>query len=275
MGIITSSENTKLKLSIQVRLNGLSFLIINCDSNELVWYNTKAFPRDHNPVKILADIENLYTTEKALQNSFQEVVLLFSNDLYSLIPEEYFLEEEASQYLKFNTKILKTDVVAHDLLQENQLVNVYIPFTNITNYLFDKYGEFEYKHSISVLIQAVLEKEISLAPSVYLNCYKEYYDLVVIQNNKLLLSNSFNFDTEADFIYYLLFTLEQLKLDPSEINLILSGEISEESENYKIAYTYIKNVSFLKPDLKLQMTGEYNEQFQREAFVLLKSIECE
>lgn len=275
MEITTSKENTKLKLSIQVRLNGLSFLIINCDTNELQWYKTTSFPRDHSPVKILADIEYLYQTEKALQNPVNEVMLLFSNDLYSLVPEEYFIEDEASQYLKFNTKILKTDIVAYDLLQENQLVNVYIPFTNITNYLFDKYGEFEYKHNISVLIEAVLENEMSLAPSVYLNCYKNYYDLVIIQNNKLLLSNSFSFDSEADFIYYLLFALERLKLEPSEVNLILSGEISEESENYKIAYTYIKNVSFLKPDFSLQIAEENKEQFQREAFVLLKSIKCE
>lgn len=275
MGITTNSENTKLKLSIQVRLNGLSFLSINCDTNKLVWYKTTAFPHGHNPVKILAVMEYLYQTEAPLQNSFEEVVLLFSSDLYSLVPEEFFIEEEASQYLKFNTKILKTDVVAHDLLQENQLVNVYIPFTNITNYLFDKYGEFEYKHSISVFIQAVLGRNISLAPSVYLNNYKDYYDLVIVQNNKLLLCNSFRYGSEADFIYYLLFTLEQLKLDPSEINLILSGEILEESENYKIAYTYIKNINFLEPDLSLQIIGKNREEFQREAFVLLKSITCE
>lgn len=275
MGITTNIQNTKLKLSIQVRLNGLSFLIINCDGNELVWYRSTTFPRDYNPIKILADIEYLYQTEEVLQNPFSEVILLFSNDLYSLVPEEYFFEEEASQFLKFNTKILKTDVVAHDLLAENQMVNIYIPFTNITNYLFDKYGEFEYKHSITVLIQSVLEKELNLAPCVYLNNYKDYYDLVIVRNNKLLFSNSFSYDTEADFIYYLLFTLEQLKLDPSEVNLIFSGEIPEESKYYKIAYTYIKNVSFIEPNLSLQVSGENRDHFFREAFVLLKSIKCE
>ncbi|MGM1057326.1 MAG: DUF3822 family protein [Bacteroidota bacterium] len=265
----------KLKLSIQVCLNGLSFLILNCEENQLVWYKKTSFSKEFNPIKILKEIELVYEKEEFLQNPIEEVMLLFSNDLYSIVPEEYFIEEEASNYLKFNTKILKTDVVAHDFIEANNLVNVYIPYTNITNYFFDKYGEFEYKHSISVFAEAILSLEKSLLSKVYLNNYKDYYDLVIVRNGKLLLSNSFKYDSAEDFIYYLLFTLEQLKLDPSEIDLLLTGEISEESPFYKILYTYIKNVQFLKPDLNLNFSEEYDDEFKREAFILLKSIECE
>ncbi|MFO7719782.1 MAG: DUF3822 family protein [Gillisia sp.] len=265
----------KLKLSIQVSLNGLSFLMLNCEENQLVWYKKTTFPKEFNPVKILKEIELVYDNEEFLQNPIEEVILLFSNDLYSIVPEEYFIEEEASNYLKFNTKILKTDVVAQDFIEGNNLVNIYIPYTNITNYFFDKYGEYEYKHSISVFAEAILSLEKSLPPKVYLNNYTDYYDLIIVRNGNLVLSNSFKYDSPEDFIYYLLFTLEQLKLDPTEVDLILTGEISEESPFYKIAFTYIKNVQFLKPDLYMNLSEEYNEQFQREAFILLKSIECE
>ena len=275
MEVIRENNMNKLKLSIQVCLNGLSFLILNCEENQLVWHKSTLFPKEFNPIKILKEIELVYATEEFLQNPMEEVMLLFSNDLYSIVPEEYFIEEEASNYLKFNTKILKTDVVAHDLMEATNMVNVYIPYTNITNYFFDKYGEFEYKHSISVFAEAVLSIEKSLQTKVYLNNYKDYYDLVIIQNGKLLLSNTFKYDSAEDFIYYLLFTLEQLKLDPSEIDLILTGEISEDSPFYQIVFTYIRNVQFLKPDLAINFSEEYNDQFQREAFILLKSIECE
>lgn len=275
MEVIRENNMNKLKLSIQVCLNGLSFLILNCEKNELVWYKKTIFPKEFNPIKILKEIELVYAKEEFLQNPMMEVVLLFSNDLYSIVPEEYFIEEEASNYLKFNTKILKTDIVAHDLMEATNMVNVYIPYTNITNYFFDKYGEFEYKHSISVFAEAMLSLEKSMLAKVYLNNYKDYYDLVIVRNGKLLLSNTFKYDSAEDFIYYLLFTLEQLKLDPSEIDLILTGEISEESPFYQIVFTYIRNVQFLKPDLTINFSEEYNDQFQREAFILLKSIECE
>lgn len=264
-----------LKLSIQVRLDGLSFCILNCGNNEIVWYKKKNFPKEYNPVKILSQIELLYKMEKELQIPVSEVVLLFSNDLYSMVPKPYFIEEEASNYLKFNTKILKTDVVAHDYLDQKELVTVYIPYANITNYFFDKYGEFEYKHSISVLTDAVLAIDSGEGTTAYLNNFTDYFDLVVVKNNKLLLCNTFSYSTKEDFIYYLLFTAEQLELDPSEFELNLLGDISENSALYSIAYTYIKNVNLLSPDFNLGPEDKNTAEFQREAFILLKSLECE
>jgi hypothetical protein len=272
----TKDQDIKLlKLSIQVRLDGLSFCVLNCRTNEIVWYKKQDFPKEYNPVKILEQIELLYQEEKELQNHIDEVVLLFSNDLYSLVPEAYFIEEESSNYLKFNTKILKTDVVAHDSLAGNELVNVYIPYANIINYFFDKYGEFEYKHSISVFAETVLKLNSGEGTTAYLNNFTDYFDLVIVKNNKLLLCNTFSYDTKEDFIYYLLFTAEQLELDPSQFELCLLGDISEESPLYAIAYTYIKNVNFLEPNLKLSPEDKNTGNFQREAFILLKSLECE
>lgn len=263
------------KMSIQVRLNGFSFCILNCSINKIVWYKKVDLGSEQSPVEILKEIEKVFEAETLLQNDFQEVIVLFSNNLYTIVPETLFLEEEASTYLKFSTKILKTDVVAHDVLVRD-LVNVYIPYTNINNYFFDKYGEFEFKHNISTLIEAALARNSENATAqVYLNDYTNYYDLVIVKNNKLLLANTFMYDTKEDFIYYLLFTAEQLKLDPSEFNLWLLGDISKDSENFDIAYTYVKNIDFLIPAFNFNSELEQSETFHREAFSLLKTLTCE
>jgi hypothetical protein len=41
-----------------------------------------------------------------------------------------------------------------------------------------------------------------------------HFEIIVIQNQKLLLFNSFDYQTPEDFIYYVLFTAEQLSLNP-------------------------------------------------------------
>ncbi|WP_034925653.1 DUF3822 family protein [Gillisia sp. CAL575] len=274
--IITKNEKQDIfKMSIQVRLNGFSFCIVNCSNNEIDWYRKIDLGKEQSPVEILREIEKVYAEETLLQKEFQEVIVLFSNNLYTVVPESFFIEEEASTYLKFNTKILKTDVVAHDMLS-HELVNVYIPYTNINNYFFDKYGEFEFKHNISVLIEAVLAKNNeSKIAQVYLNDYSSYYDLVIVKNNKLLLANTFQYETKEDFIYYLLFTAEQLQIDPSEFNLWLLGDIAKHSENFNIAYTYIKNIDFLTPAFNFISKLKQSETFHREAFSLLKPLKCE
>ncbi|RKS52927.1 uncharacterized protein DUF3822 [Gillisia mitskevichiae] len=275
MTIIKNEKQDIFKMSIQVRLNGFSFCILNCSHNEIAWYKKIDLGKEHSPVEILKEIEKLYAEETILQNEFQEVIVLFSNNLYTLVPESFFIEEEASTYLKFNTKILKTDVVAHDVLS-HELVNVYIPYTNINNYFFDKYGEFEFRNNISVLIEAVLAKHNeSKNAQVYLNDYSSYYDLVVVKNNKLLLANTFQYETKEDFIYYLLFSAEQLEIDPAEFNLWLLGDISRDSDNFSIAYTYIQNIDFLIPSFNFTSILEQSETFHREAFSLLKTLKCE
>lgn len=270
----TNKENTSnLKLSIQVRLDGLSFCIRDFPGGSISWYKKINFPKEHNPVKALQEIEEVYKAEKILQSNFEDVTLLFSNDLYSPVPVEYFLEEEASAYLKFNTKILGTDVVESDRVNED-LVNVYIPYTNITNYFFDRYGEFEFRHSTSELIKAGLALSDKRGTTAYLNNYTGYYDLVIIKEGELLFCNTFNYETREDFIYYLLFTAEQLEFDPEVFKLILLGNISTDMEEYKIVYTYIKNVELLEPGFE-GLTEAYGKQFQREEFLLLQSLGCE
>lgn len=274
--IITKNVKQDIfKMSIQVRLNGFSFCILNCSNNEIAWYKKIDLGKEHNPVKLLEEIEKFYAKEQELQMEFKEVIILYSNNLFTVVPQSYFLEEEASSYLKFNTKILKTDVVAHDALT-NDLVNVYIPYTNINNYFFDKYGEFEFKHNISVLLEAILAKSTAKnETNVYLHDHTNYYDLIVVRDNKLLLANNFYYDTKEDFIYYLLFTAEQLQIDPSEFKLWLLGDILKDSETFEIAYKYVKNIDFLIPDFNFKSEIKPQEQFHREAFSLLKTLKCE
>lgn len=241
-------ETTNIKLSIQVSLNGLSFCALVPEEQKIVFFKEIIFSKKLNPIEVLHQVEKLYEEESFLQKEKPEVTVLFSSELYSLVPEKFFDEENASDYLKFNTKILQTDYVAQDKIAEEGIVNVYIPYANINNFFFEQYGEFEYRHCISLLAERFLEqnKDQKEGTRVYLNCYTRGYDLLVIKKGKLLLANSFSCNTKEDFIYYLLFTLEQLELDPMELELILLGKITADSDYYEMAYRYIKNVRFFK-----------------------------
>ena len=268
-------ENIKLKLSIQVSLNGLSFCALRPEDQKIVFFKEQTFSKKLNPIEVLEQIEKIYEEESFLQNETPEVTVLYSNELYSLVPRKFFNEENASDYLKFNTKILETDFVAHDELEKADMVNVFIPYTNINNYFFEKYGEFEYTHCISVLTDSFLkqnsiEKE---GTKMYLNCYSRGFDLVVIKNGKLLLANSFACNTKEDFIYYILFTAEQLELDPLDFQLILLGKITANSDYYQIAYTYIKNIHFLDSSFGYIFAAEGEPPISYMHYTLLKTLQ--
>ena len=272
--MVTTNKEKDLykKLSIQVSLNGLSFCILNKKDNKICYFKKVDFEKQLDPIKVLGKIELLYEQEEELNQPVDEVVLLFNNALFSLVPEKLFDEDNAASYLKFNTRILKTDFIAFDKIDQD-IVNVYIPYANITNYFFDKYGEFEYRHSLSVLIESLLSlPKGSGTPKAYLHVHKNYYELVVIENGKLVFANSFEYDTKEDFLYYLLFTAEQLKLDPENFELILLGEIKKDSEEYKMAWDYIKNISFMGPFHHYTFEEKAKPQEELSEYLLLKSL---
>ena len=78
---------------------------------------------------------------------------------------------------------------------------------------------------------------------MYVHIQSANFQVIAVRNQKLLLFNTFDYKTEEDFIYYLLFVTEQLNLNPETIQVKLLGTISKESNLYQIAYKYIRNVS--------------------------------
>jgi hypothetical protein len=74
-------------------------------------------------------------------------------------------------------------------------------------------------------------------------------ELTYFLKNKLMFYNRFDFATKEDVIYYLLFTIDQLKLNPEEIPVVITGNISEDNDNYKIIYKYVRNVSIFNSEI--------------------------
>ena len=240
----TIKEN---KLSIQFILDGFSFSIYNTPSKKEVYFREYVFENSQtSPENLLLKIETIFKTDAYLQNDFIAVTVIHQNNLSTVVPNRFFDKKKLAFYLNFNIKTLATDFITFDDLGTLNAKNVYVPYVNIKNYLFQNFGEFEYKHHSTVLIEKLLKNNTTKEKTMFVNVSKTSLDIVVLENEKLLLSNAFSYNSKEDFIYYVLFVAEQLNLDVQEFPLFLMGEINLKSKTYKITYKYIKNVSFLE-----------------------------
>ena len=66
----------------------------------------------------------------------------------------------------------------------------------------------------------------------------------MVEGKNLKFYNTFNHQAPEDFIYYLLFTCEQLQLNPETIEVVLIGEIEKKSALYSTTHKYIRNIKF-------------------------------
>lgn len=240
------TTNQPKRLSVQVTLTGLSFLIASVDG-AVLFFTEQNFDTTHTPEELLFELKSVVANNEALRENFETVSLIYTTLNYSLVPSSLFDENKASEYLKFNTKILSNDFISYDEIEGQNAVVVYVPLVNINNFMFEQYGSFEYYHSSTLLVQNFLNTEKHAQEiKVYLHILQEQVDCIIINNGKLALCNSYSYKTPEDFIYYVLFCFEQLKLNPETIKAVLCGDISEESEIYTILYTYVREISFLE-----------------------------
>ena len=148
-----------------------------------------------------------------------------------------------------------------------------MPLVNVNNYLFDQFGVFDYKHTSTILIDSVLKKERSSEDTkLYINVSEFSFELIAVKNGELLLYNSFEYSTKEDFIYYILFTLEQLQLNPEIVKVKLSGMIKKDDELYAILYKYIRYVEFVTTDNNFNFDINQKPVTKHNDFVILNSF---
>ena len=246
-GNSTIEDNFK-KLSIQVGLNGLSFCALDTISKKILAYENIPFKTTSTPYLLLKELKTVLNTQNLSNTSFNEVMVVHKNGFFSMVPKALFNKEELPNYLKFNAKMMANDLVVFDELDNHDLVNVYIPYTNINNYIFDLFGEFTFKHNGSVLVSSLLDHSNSSTASYsYVQVTEREMEIVVVSEKKLLFYNYFEYKSKEDFLYYLLFTLEQLNLDREKIQLRLFGQIEADDELFELCLAYIRNVSVFVP----------------------------
>ena len=265
------AEKKYKKLSIQVSLTGLSFCCFDTLNNTVTSFNEVHFDTFHKATKIEDLFADAFRDYPELKDSYDEILVIHNNNLSTFVPEPLFDENFLGSYLQYNTKVFETDFFAFDEIPNYQMNAVYIPYVNINNFFIDQFGAFDYKHANSILVSKLLVASKNKdEKKMFVHINTGHFEIIVVQNQKLLLFNSFDYNTPEDFLYYILFTAEQLNLNPENIALELIGNIDTESDYYKIAYKYIRNVSLIDVE-DLRWINYFSEAENRNHFILFNS----
>lgn len=256
---LDTTSNYK-KLSIQISLNGLSFCVVDTLDNTVLASERKIFDTELDSLELEKELVTMLKEHNITTATYAEVIVTHRNTLFCFVPKSLFVEEEAHNYLKYNTKVLATDLISQDEIANFDIVNVFVPLVNINNYIYDLFGNFIYKHSSSIITSSLLNANTNNDITCYVYASERQMDIIIIDKKKLLLFNSFEYTTTEDFLYYLLFTSEQLKLNNETVLLRLFGDIEEDSIIYKNCYNHFKNICVYVPDHSTFQLGDFTKK---------------
>lgn len=235
-------------LSIQFSLDGFSFCVIDIERNKHLAIKSYFFQEIEDYETLCNEIENIISENELLKRAFHTININFESQKSTLVPSPLFDKSEIDSYLKFNHKIQHDEEIFFDELKNLEAYNIYAIPNCIREKIRSKFYKYKISNFSSTLIESLLinHKNQSLKNKVFTNIRPSYFDIIIIEDKQLIYYNAFRYRTKEDLIYFLIFTLEQLKLNPEIIDLVLLGEINKSSNYYEILFNYIRNISFIE-----------------------------
>lgn len=265
------TEKTYRKLSIRIGQDALAFCVFDSLSHRILQFGEVPLEHENHSIPLEELYGNVFRNHAVLQERYDDVHVLHDNNLATFVPTALFDEQFLGSYLQYNAKVFESDFFGYDEIPAFHMNCVYVPDVNSNNYFVDQYREFDYRHCHTVLVSKLLEHSKNVdEKKMFVHFHKGFFEIVVVQNQHLLLFNSFEYRAPEDFLYYLLFTAEQLNLNPEHFKLELLGDIDTYSPYYELAYQYIRNISLFDVSALMEH-NDFSEQDNRRLYILFQS----
>lgn len=196
-----------------------------------------------------------------IKQPFGYVGLMIENNRSTLIPVPLFDPEEKKSYLDFIHEEDDATETLYDKLHQLEIVNVYGASAKLIEAGLQIFPGAKTFHHSSALIQSIWMnyKNRINRKKVFIHVRENDFDLLIFDGKQLNYYNAFHFQAPTDLIYYVIFVMEQLTLNPEETEVVLMGKVEKESELYELLYKYIRNIEFVKRNTAFKYSYVFNE----------------
>lgn len=282
-------QNTfEYELSIRLGVDGFSYAILDTNTRKFLHLESfdlaDARKSIHVPGEALKTntlkLRNLLETElKWLSAPFSQVRLMIGSGNSSLVPEALFDKKEKASLFDFNMAggPFDSEDIHFDKLRISDAVCLYYIDPEVERICKEFFPEAVFYHHSTVLIQALLLKYMNQENELHLfvNTASSRLDIVRIKGKKLEYINSFSFNTAEDYMYYLIFVVEQLGLNPESVKLIMTGEVERNSKLTDLVRKYVRSISFAERNTDFRYSFVFDQLPGHYYFNLLNLALCE
>jgi hypothetical protein len=259
-------EPQRYSFVAEIEKNKFNFTVREVEKNKFLGAGSL-----HHPFE-----ESVRTTEW-IKNSFHSRRIIIANQRSTLIPAVLFSEAEKYDYLDFNMERAEDDVVLYDWLENLGIYNVFSIPGRLQKEIKSIFPDARVCHVSSILMETLYlnYKNLMGTGKVFLNVRDEEFDLTIFNGKQLRYFNSFPFKVADDLVYYLIFVMEQMNLNPEETPLILMGAAEKKSTLFEMLFRYIRNIEFATRNDSFDYSYVLNDIPGHFYYTLFNSEQCE
>jgi len=181
-----------------------------------------------------------------ISQPFHSVKIILEHNRSTLIPSVLYDAMEKEAYLSYSLDIDKRENVLSDSLNQMEILNIYPVSSELLNTIRQVFPSAGICHITTVLIESIWinYKNLITDHMMFLYLREEDFNILIYNSKQLVYSNAFHMRAPEDLIYFVIFVMEQLGLNPEKVPVILMGLIDKDSHCYELLYRYIRNLDF-------------------------------
>ncbi len=230
------------ELSIQLSLNGFSFLVKSKEDGECLAYKHHKLQNIKLIDELIRKADSIIATDPLLSNTYTSAIAFFIDQKATLVPQEFFDVNNLRKFYEFNQSLGEYDELNYNIIPSAEAYTVFSLPNYLSNSFYNVLPNIKFLHQSTKLIEIGIKHSSDL--NVVLGLNAGFFDIAIIEQNSLLLYNSFEYTNPQDFIYFFLYPLFQLKLDPSEIIVSLVGEESQNKAIIEVLKTKVHSITY-------------------------------
>lgn len=270
-------ENTgEYSLVIQSAREIFSYLLFDPYQNEFALFESYPVQEEED-----FSLENLMSgiiqRNDLLKKEFRRIDVIFESNKSTLIPTPLYNSTKRDLYLSFNHITGPKDQIMAEHLHYADAWNVFAVPDTLCRLFRSSFSDPHLHHFSSILLETLLlkNKNRDTSDRIFLNVRSMAFDIIYLDEKKLVYYNAFEFTAGEDMLYYLLFVMEQLKINPEKAIIECMGMITQDSALMGLLRKYIRTVRIIAKDDTLFPVEGFNE-FPFHRFYYLSNISlCE
>ncbi len=187
----------------------------------------------------ISDWNKIFTTlnfQSKITNKKYATTTVFLNTVEALIvPAEKFRAESIEPYLSAvygNTENVKCEAEIINI--PTKPATIYRMPLNLIDVLKREFTNPAFKHSYTKILESVLSEDKMLMEMLKVQFYPKHITVTVIYSNKLMLMQSYPYNSPEDIIYYLLNIVQEFSLNVNSTPVEISGLVNTTSRHFEL-----------------------------------------
>jgi hypothetical protein len=213
-----------------------------------------------------------YFPYPASSNEKQHVV--FIHDNYTIVPEALYVAEKKEQLYEMVLPMDKFHGVY--AIQSGSQIILYALNDMFVQSIKHIFPGINLHHHTTFLIQSYTQMiDKNKKDRLYVNLHANFLEIFYYNKQQFVFHNHFPFESDTDIIYFLLSVSETLEIPSDKLEVIISGQFSNQSPLIGLMKKYIPQVFFMpRPDV-YQYPVSFRELQDHQYFLQLTGPLCE